>query len=103
MEYEDLTNRIFADFDNEIVQDPDIVGLTQTDSVTTFSGGTALLKEGDYVYMFMSADERLPEYLVAEGVVIPNPYDFKPYKWCARIVGEIEYFDEYEQRFKHDN
>lgn len=24
-------------------------------------------------------------------------------KWCARIVGEIEYFDEYEQRVKHDN
>ncbi|QME61285.1 hypothetical protein [Escherichia fergusonii] len=33
-----LEDRIFADFDNERIQDIDIVGLTQTDYVKTFSG-----------------------------------------------------------------
>ena len=78
LEYYGLENRIFADFDNERVQDIDIVGLTQTDHVNTFSGELVCINEGDYIYMFMPIDEVLPEYIFAEGFVIKNPYRFKP-------------------------
>ncbi|CAM7832501.1 TPA: hypothetical protein N8123_004345 [Escherichia coli] len=99
LEYYGLENRIFADFDNERVQDIDIVGLTQTDHVNTFSGELVCINEGDYIYMFMPIDEVLPEYIFAEGFVIKNPYRFKPYKWCCKIIGELEFNKEYGRRF----
>ncbi|EPW8570695.1 hypothetical protein ACWQEN_000004 [Morganella morganii] len=90
-----LENRIFADFDNERIKDIDIVGLTQTDYVKTFSGKLIRIHEGDYIYMFMPTDDTIPEYIFAEGVVIKNPYDFKPYKWCCKIKSKLEYIKEY--------
>lgn len=95
LEYNGLENRIFADFDNERIQDVDVVGLTQTDYVKNFSGETVRIHEGDYIYMFMPIDEVLSEYVFAEGFVIKNPYDFKPYRWCCKIVGGLEYNEEY--------
>ncbi|EZJ77383.1 hypothetical protein AC01_2242 [Escherichia coli 1-392-07_S3_C1] len=49
--------------------------------------------------MFMPIDEVLPEYIFAEGFVIKNPYRFKPYKWCCKIIGELEFNKEYGRRF----
>ncbi|EDZ1845493.1 hypothetical protein GN572_004834 [Salmonella enterica] len=99
LKYKGLEGRVFADFDNERIQDIDIVGLTQTDCVKAFSGESIRINEGDYLYMFMPIDEVLPEYILAEGFVIKNPYEFKPYKWCCKIIGELEYIKEYELRF----
>ncbi|WP_174866829.1 hypothetical protein [Pectobacterium polaris] len=98
--YKGLKDRVFADFGNEIVDDFYIVGLSKSDYINSFSGESVKIKEGDYIYMFMPIDEVLPEYLFAEGVVIKNPYEFKPYKWCCKIIGEFEYIDEYDRRFK---
>lgn len=89
--YDKLKERVFADFDNEIVDDFNIIGLTQSDYVETFCGESLRIAEGDYIYMFMPADEVRKEYFLAEGVVIKNPYEFKPYKWCCRVVGQFEY------------
>ena len=38
-------------------------------------------------------------YIFSEGYVIFNPYEDIPYKWCCRIVGNIEYLEEYNKRF----
>ncbi|EHT2455797.1 hypothetical protein KXE84_003992 [Escherichia fergusonii] len=89
-----LEDRIFADFDNERIQDIDIVGLTQTDYVKTFSGESVRINEGDYIYMFMPIDENLQQYVFAEGFVIRNPYEHKVYKWCCKIIGELEFINE---------
>lgn len=86
-----MKNRIFADFDNERVQDLDIVGLSQTDYVKTFAGKSIRINEGDYIYLFMPVDEIAPDYILAEGLVIKNPYTFKPYKWCCKIIGGLKY------------
>ncbi|MBA8500350.1 hypothetical protein HVW15_04875 [Escherichia fergusonii] len=89
-----LEDRIFEDFDNERIQDIDIVGLTQTDYVKTFSGESVCINEGDYIYMFMPIDENLQQYVFAEGFVIRNPYEHKVYKWCCKIIGELEFINE---------
>lgn len=97
--YKGLNDRIYADFDNERTIDLDVVGLTQSDEVRNFIGDTVFLKEGDYIYLYMSIDETLPEYVFSEGYVIPNPYKFKPYKWCCKLTSKLEYIEDYEYRF----
>ncbi|MGJ0637307.1 hypothetical protein [Xenorhabdus bovienii] len=97
--YKGLHDRIYADFDNERVIDLDIVGLTQLDEVKDFSGNVVLLKKGDYIYLYMPVDESLPEYVFSEGYVIPNPYEFKPYKWCCKLMTGIEFIEEYNNKF----
>lgn len=98
-----LNSRIFADFDNERGVDSDIVGLAQTDEIKNYMGETIFLKEGDYVYLYLPVDEILPEYVFSEGFVIPNPYEFKPYKWCCKLTRELEYIEDYESsRYSND-
>ena len=94
--YKGLNSRIFADFDNERSVDSDIVGLSQTDEIENYMGETIFLKEGDYVYLYLQTDEILPEYVFSEGFVIPNPYEFKPYKWCCKLTREIEDIEDIE-------
>ena len=97
--YHALKGRVFADFDNEMIQDISIVGLTQTDEVEDFDGNTVLLNNQDYVHLYMVIDEESPEYVISKGYVIPNPYDFKLYKWCCKLTSKIEYFDDYNRKF----
>ena len=97
--YRGLEGRIFADFDNERVFDFNIVGLSQTNEVLNFEGHRVVLKEQDFVYLYMQVDEFLAQYVVAEGKVIANPYESKPYRWCCQLTTEIEYFEDYQQRW----
>jgi hypothetical protein len=46
--------RYFADMDNERPFDEDIVGLSKTDEVIGFSGKVRTIKEGDYIYTWIS-------------------------------------------------
>lgn len=98
--YHGLSGRLFADFDNERIQDRNIVGLSQSDEMINFDGRHVILKHHDYVYLYMQTDEFPDEYVVAEGFIIANPYTFKPYRWCCKLTSEIEYFEDYNQRFK---
>ena len=89
--------RIFADTDNERPFDENIVGLTKNDEVVDFLGHIVSIKENDYLYMYMDCGDG--DYVFTEGVVIKNPYPTKPYKWCCKLLGEIEYMSEYEKKF----
>ncbi|MCL2872817.1 MAG: SAM-dependent methyltransferase [Betaproteobacteria bacterium] len=92
--------RIFADTDNERPFDSNIVGLTKNDEVSDFSGRAILIKEGDYLYLYMDCGNG--DCIFSEGLVIKNPYPTKPYKWCCKLSGEIEYMSEYEGRFSDE-
>jgi hypothetical protein len=101
MEYVDLSQRVYADLDNERVE-PDVVGLTKTDFVKSVGGDLVKICEGEYLHLFMDIidDDGSNSYVVSEGIVISNPYAFKPYKWCCRLTENIEYIDDYLRRFK---
>ncbi len=99
--YVDVKKRIYADIDNERI-DEDVVGLTKTDFVKNFLGEEIFIYEGEYIYMYMNIDDFPPDYVFAEGVVIKNPYNFKPYKWCCKIMGKIEYIEEYNERWNNE-
>lgn len=102
-EYNNVSNRLLVDIDNERPRDFDIVGLTKrgVDYAVNFKNERVLLHEGDYVYMY--TDNSYPNgeisYIFCEGYVISNPYDDIPYKWCCRIVGDVEYVEDYNKRF----
>ncbi|RHH05420.1 hypothetical protein DW228_22940 [Bacteroides fragilis] len=101
--YNDVTKRILVDIDNERRKDCDVVGLTKSgeDYIINYEKEKILLHEGDYVYMY-TEDVHLDgeiSYIFSEGYVIFNPYEDIPYKWCCRIVGNIEYLEEYNKRF----
>ncbi len=96
--YFGLNKRIYADIDNERVEE-NIVGLSKSDFVKNFIGEDVQIYEGEYVYMYMNTEDFPPEYVFAEGIVIKNPYRFKPYKWCCKIVDKIEYMDDYNERW----
>ncbi|EAM2539658.1 TPA: hypothetical protein MZO93_003387, partial [Salmonella enterica] len=97
--YKHVSERLYADIDNERVADIDIVGLTQSDEVKDFFGNSVIIHEGDYVYLYTDSIEGGElSYIFSEGYVIPNPYEFKPYKWCCKLAGDepyFEYLDEY--------
>jgi hypothetical protein len=97
--YAPIQHRIYADLDNERV-DSDVVGISKTDFVKKFDGSLIEIKEHDYVYLFMDIidDDGSPSYVFSEGVIICNPYSFKPYKWCCRLISKIEYIEEYMSR-----
>lgn len=97
--YQSLNGRVFADFDNERVYDLDIVGLSKSNEMFDFEGNIVILKENDFIYLFMQIDIENHEYVVAEGYVITNPYPTKPYLWCCKLSSEIEYFGDYQKRF----
>ena len=97
--YQGLNGRVFADFDNERVYDLDIVGLSKSNEIIDFEENIVILKENEFIYLFMQIDIENHVYVVAEGFVIPNPYAFKPYLWCCKLVSEIEYFEDYNRRF----
>ncbi|MDF0607144.1 hypothetical protein HZU77_016115, partial [Neisseriaceae bacterium TC5R-5] len=97
--YKGLNERVYADFDNECIFDANIVGLTFTEEVENFHGEKIHLQEGEYIYLYMGIDKFLPEYVVAEGHVISNPYSSRQYKWCCKLVGDIEYLENYNKRF----
>lgn len=92
-----INSRIYADFDNERPFSEKIVGLSKTDEVSDFDGRVVRLSQGDYIYLFMPIDDVLPEYVFSEGVVIKNPYDEKPYKWCCQLHVAIEHMEAYEK------
>lgn len=94
----ELNDRILVDIDNERRYDQKILGLSQSDEVEGFNKNTITLKEGDYVYTFTenhSEDEI--SYIFAEGYVIQNPYPDLPYKWCCRLVGDVEFSEDYNR------
>ena len=91
-----LSNRIFADFDNERPYDENIVGISKYDEIKNFSGVLITLRKGDFIYLFMSVSEDPSDYVVSEGFVIENPYEKMPYKWCCRIIGVIQYIEDYK-------
>lgn len=101
--YKSVNERVYADIDNERVVDFDIVGLTQSDELKDFFGNEVVIHEGDYIYLYTDSIENgVLSYIFSEGYVIPNPYDFKPYKWCCKLVGDepyFEYLDDYNKRF----
>ena len=106
--YKPAEERIWADISNESNVDSDIVGLTQSDEVKDFFGNSVIIHEGDYVYLYedMREDNGEVSYIFFEGYVIPNPYDFLPYKWCCKLIGDKRYFeysDEYNKRFGMQN
>jgi hypothetical protein len=94
--YKGVKERILVDLDNERPYHSDIVGLARNNEVTDFQGNSIILQGGEYVYLYT---ESPPDYIFAEGVVIPNPYEDLSYKWCCSLVGEIEYFEDYNKRF----
>jgi hypothetical protein len=96
-EYRPKESRIFADIDNERPFDPDIVGLTKNDEVVDFGGHAVMIKEGDYLYLYMDCEDG--DHVFSEGIVIKNPYPTMPYRWCCELSGEIEYMSEYEKKF----
>ena len=95
-----LVDRFYADLDNERV-DPDMVGLTQTDFLKRFTGEPGKIIEGQHIFLFMDIvdDDGGISYVVSEGDVIKNPYNFKPYKWCCKLTTGIQYIEEYEKQF----
>ncbi|WP_235212745.1 hypothetical protein [Burkholderia paludis] len=99
VKYVKINSRIYADFDNERPFDENIVGLSKTDDARDFDGNVVVLREGDYIYLFMPIDEALPEYVFSEGTVIKNPYETKPYKWCCQLRVAVENMDDYGKRF----
>jgi hypothetical protein len=99
-EYKDVTDRIRVDIDNERPYDFDIVGVTRKDTVTDFNGDKITLQAGDYVYMYTESIEKGEiSYIFSEGYIIPNPYEDMKYKWCCKIIGDIEDIEDYNKRF----
>lgn len=101
--YIHIKNRILVDIDNERRYDCDILNLTKTDEVIDFMGDAVILNQGDYLYTFTeNHEEGILSYIFAEGRVIRSPYEDSPCKWCLKLVGEIEYSEDYDERFKVD-
>lgn len=100
--YKPAEERIWADISNESNVDSDIVGLTQSDEVKDFFGNSLLFMRV-IMYIYMRIWEKITvSYIFFEGYVIPNPYDFLPYKWCCKLKENKQYFeysDEYNKRF----
>lgn len=103
-----LEERIFADIDNEQIEFNDGcrgVGISKTDCVKNFKGENILLKDNDYIYLYMDIGEDgfgNIDYVFAEGHIIMHP-DFPhktPCKWCCKYVGDVLYMDEYQNYFK---
>jgi hypothetical protein len=88
--------RYFADMDHERPFDENIVGLTQTDEITGFSGNMRIIKELDYIYLYMDIGD--DDFVFSEGIVIKSPYPSKPYKWCCKLLRPIEYVSDYSNR-----
>ena len=97
--YVEIAKRIDVDFDNEGRFAWDIIGLTKYDYIQNLSGEKIELFEGQYVYLCMKTDDNPLDYVVAEGTVIRNTFNSKPCKWYCKIVGKIEYIDDYNQKF----
>ena len=98
--YKGLKNRILIDIDNERPYDYNIVGLSQSDEVRDFNGDIIILEEGRYIYTFTESIEGgVVSYIFAEGYVISSPYKDLSYKWCCQIEGEIEFIEDYNNRF----
>lgn len=99
--YTELKNRIWVDIDNERPYNCDIVGLSKTDEAITYNGVKQPLHEGQYIYMYTESIEKEGKtYIFSEGYVIANPYNNLMYKWCCKIIGEIEFMEDYNKRFK---
>lgn len=98
--YKDISKRIWVDIDNERPYDSDIVGVTRQEFAIDFNNNHIPLNEGDYIYMYTESIENgILSYIVCEGYVISNPYKDMPYSWCCKIVGDIEYIEDYNQKF----
>lgn len=102
-----LEARVFADIDNEQMEFEDGrrgVGISKTDCVTNFTGKEVLLKNNDYIYLYMDIgiDEfGNREYVFVEGHIVMHP-DFPhktPCKWCCKYVGDILFMDKYLNDF----
>ncbi|WP_038354619.1 hypothetical protein [Escherichia marmotae] len=110
--YRNLRHRVYADMDNEHIEFDLIssficgsgVGLSKSDAINDFSGEKIVLREGDYIYLYMEVgvgESGAMEYVFAEGYILPHPnYDATtPCKWCCKYVGDVEYMEDYIKNF----
>ena len=97
-----LKERFFADMDNEQIEFDDGhrgVALSKTDYIKNHEGKEHLLKEKDYIYLYMDIGKDASgqtDYVFAEGH-IPDYPNTTPCKWCCKYAGDVLYRDDYQK------